>query len=80
MGLDFPFSLMWRERWKRKEEGRRKEKEKKENSSYKQKNIMGDRISGLLYQSVAKEEQIKNQKDKREKKKKKKKKEETHQA
>ena len=41
---------------------------------------MGDRISGLLYQGVAKEEQIKNQKDKREKKKKKKKKEETHQA
>ena len=37
---------------------------------------MGDRISGLLYQSVAKEEKITSQKDKREKKKKKKKKEE----
>ena len=36
---------------------------------------MGERISGLLYQSVAKEEKIKSQKDKREKKKKKKKKE-----
>ena len=35
--------------------GRRKDKEEKENSSYKQKDRMDDRISGLLYQSVAKE-------------------------